>query len=163
MNSQKVYAGSSKSRPQKNLSGGFGNYCCIPGCKSALYDSDRKKTNIGLFRIPKQETLRRQWTNVIRNVIRKGGADNFNIEDPKRNYRVCEFHFKTEDIRITLGVGTHKVRRRPPPKDRHIPSSSSSKSEEVISESEESVVVSADQFDGEISQEVTELDILKGN
>lgn len=90
---------------------------------------------------------------------------------------MCEFHFKTEDIRITLGVGkkklvadavpsifkieTNKARRRPPPKERHIPSSSSSKSEEVISESEESVVVSADQFDGEISQEVTELDILK--
>ena len=33
-------------RPKKSLVGGFGNYCCVHGCKSAFYDKNREKTNI---------------------------------------------------------------------------------------------------------------------
>ena len=43
---------SSKKRPEKNCSAGFGDYCCIPECKSAFYtkrDGKRIKTGISLF------------------------------------------------------------------------------------------------------------------
>ena len=33
---KEIYQNSSKKRPQKNYSGGFGDYCCIPGCQSAF-------------------------------------------------------------------------------------------------------------------------------
>ena len=34
---------------KKNLLGVFGNYCCVPGCKSAFYDKNREKTNISFL------------------------------------------------------------------------------------------------------------------
>ena len=37
-----------KKTSEKNLIGGFGNYCCVPGCKSAICDKNRDKTNISL-------------------------------------------------------------------------------------------------------------------
>ena len=40
----------SRKRPKKNLVGGFGNYCCVLGCKSAFYDKNREKTNISLLK-----------------------------------------------------------------------------------------------------------------
>ena len=38
---------------EKNLVGGFGNYCRVPGYTSAFYDKNREKTNISLFTVPK--------------------------------------------------------------------------------------------------------------
>ena len=38
------YFESNKSRPAKNLSGGHGKYCCIPGCKSSTKDSLKQNT-----------------------------------------------------------------------------------------------------------------------
>lgn len=40
---------SKSKRPLKNFSGGFGKYCCVPDCKSAAINSDRKSTGISLF------------------------------------------------------------------------------------------------------------------
>ena len=50
----------SRKRPKKNLVGGFGNYCCVPGCKSAFYEKNREKTNISLSKISKIEDLRKK-------------------------------------------------------------------------------------------------------
>ena len=40
---------SSKKRPEKNCSAGFGDYCCIPECKSAFYiKRDGKRVKLAL-------------------------------------------------------------------------------------------------------------------
>ena len=41
MSDKEIYQNSSKKRPQKNYRGGFGDYCCIPGCQSVFYDAKR--------------------------------------------------------------------------------------------------------------------------
>ena len=74
----------SRKRPKKNLVGGFGNYCCVPGCKSAFYDKNGEKTNISLLAIPKREDLRKKWVNVSKHVRRKGGADSFDLKKPNK-------------------------------------------------------------------------------
>lgn len=102
------YFQSDKTRPSKNVSGGYGKYCCIPGCKSAAEDSNRKKTGISLFKIPAKEPDRSNWIRVIRNYRRKGGKDNF---DPSnKNVHICEFHFKSEDIKVSLGIGRKTIK-----------------------------------------------------
>ena len=53
MMSVEVYSnGSSKKRPEKSCSADFGDYCCIPECKSASNtkrDEKRVKTGISLL------------------------------------------------------------------------------------------------------------------
>ena len=39
----------SRRRPKKNLVGGFGNDCCVPGCKSSFQDKNREEANIIQF------------------------------------------------------------------------------------------------------------------
>ena len=63
--------------------GGFSNYCCVPGCKSA-FDNKAREIN--------------KWVNVLKHVRRKSGADSFNPNEP----------FK-DDIRITWGAGKKKL------------------------------------------------------
>ena len=109
MSNQETYSGSGKTRPKQNLSGGFGKYCSIPDCKSACYDSKREKTGISLFQLPSKEPERSEWLKVFKNIRRGGGSDNFNPD--KQIIHVCEFHFKPEDIRVTLRVGRKKVRQ----------------------------------------------------
>ena len=125
----------SRKRSKKKLVGGFGNYCCVPGCKSAFYDKNREKTKTSLFTIPKREDLRKIWPNVLKHVRGKGGADSFDVRNPNKRIYVCEFHFKDEDLETTLGRGKKKVKAgrvpsifreqpvkqkatRPPPKNR---------------------------------------------
>ena len=43
----------------KKLVGGFGNYCCVPGYKSAFYDKNRENTKTSLFTILKREDQER--------------------------------------------------------------------------------------------------------
>ena len=60
---------------KKHCSAGFGDFCCIPECKSAFYtkcDRKRVKTGIGLFRFPKDKTEKRRWINIISMYRRKG-------------------------------------------------------------------------------------------
>ena len=45
----------------------------------------------------------------IEHVRRKGGADSFDVKDPKSRIYVYEFHFKDEDLTNTLGRGKNKV------------------------------------------------------
>ena len=37
---------SSKKRPEKKFSAGFGDYCCIPECESAFYTKRDGKTSL---------------------------------------------------------------------------------------------------------------------
>ena len=157
MSTNETYSGSSKARPEKNSSGGYGNYCCVPGCTNAFYNSKREKTGITLFKFPVKDPERNRWLKVIKNLRRKGGADNF---DAKKRIFICEFHFKTEDIRITMGVGRKKVipgripsifeSRIPPKKSRKSPKKrpfpNHSPSEEDLVEESESTEFHVDQF-----------------
>ena len=43
-----------KKTSENNLVSGFGNYCRVPGCKSAFSYKNRENTNISLFTIPKR-------------------------------------------------------------------------------------------------------------
>ena len=86
---EECYVGSSRKRPKKNLSGGFGEYCCVPGCKSAYFDSNREKTGISLFKIPSKDRDRRNWIRILKNIRRKGSFDDFNPN--KKSVYVCEF------------------------------------------------------------------------
>ena len=100
--SEGKYFQSNKTRPAKNLSGGHGKYCCIPGCKSASQDSKRNKTNISFFKI------RQDWIATISKYRRKGGKDNFDING--KNVFICEFHFNSQDIKVSLGIGRKTVK-----------------------------------------------------
>ena len=99
---------SSKKRLEKNCSAGFGDYCCIPECKSAFYtkhDEKRVKTGIRLFRFPKDNTEERRWINIVSMYPRKRAGDNFSPYDESKKYFVCEHHFKADEIRVRLGIG----------------------------------------------------------
>ena len=102
MSDKEIYQNLSQKRLQKNYSGGFGDYCCIPGCQSAFYDANRVKTGIALFKLPKDPPLRKKWLQVTERYWRTGGADNFN---KTKKVRVCEFHFNPKQIWPSLGIG----------------------------------------------------------
>ena len=104
---------SSKKRPEKNCSAGFGDYCCIPECKSAFYtkrDGKRVKTGFSLFKFPKDNTEKRRWINMISMYQRKGAGDNFSPYDKSKKYFACEHHFKADQIRVSLGIGRKTLR-----------------------------------------------------
>ena len=110
-NERKFVNNFKKTSPK--LFGGFGNYCCIPGCKSRFYNKTREKTNISLFTVPsKGKELRKKWFNVLKHapdVFRKGGANSFDVKNPSKRIYVCEFHFKDEDLTTTFSKGKKKV------------------------------------------------------
>ena len=91
-------------RPTEVTKGGRGMYCCVPQCGNSSYDRNKDKTNIGLFTIPseKHPENRKRWVSILTSFRRKGGQDNFKITNATR---VCEFHFKPEEIRISSGIG----------------------------------------------------------
>ena len=53
MSDKEIHQNLSKKRPQKNCRGGFGVYCCISGCQSAFYDTNRVKTGIDFLNCQK--------------------------------------------------------------------------------------------------------------
>ena len=57
MSDKEIHQNLSKKGPQKNCRGGFGVYCCISGCLSAFYDTNRVKTGIVLFKLSKDPAL----------------------------------------------------------------------------------------------------------
>ena len=112
MDSEK-YPGSSTLRPKKILKGGKGVYCCIPECKSRFYNSDMTKTGIGFFTLPKDTKTNHKWKRIIRHYRRWGAKDKFKITP---GTVVCEFHFETKDIKVSLGRGRKTVRKGAVPK-----------------------------------------------
>ena len=58
------------------------------------------KTEIGFFKFPdekKYPVLRKKWISTIKQFRRKGSNDSFQI---KSTTKVCEFHFKPEEIKV---------------------------------------------------------------
>ena len=101
--SETHYLMSCKTRPSEVKAGGSGVYCCVPTCGSATYCGQNKtKTGIGFFTFPKNPELRRKWKSSIGRYRWKGGADSFQIKDTTV---VCEFHFRPEEIKVSLGIG----------------------------------------------------------
>ena len=100
-----LYANSSKLRPSELDGGGRGLYCCIPLCGSASYDRLMNKSNIGFFKFPierKNSEQRKKWVSTIKQFRRKGSGDTFEVNS---STRVCEFHFKPEEIKVSAGIG----------------------------------------------------------
>ena len=98
-----TYANTSTDRPSQAKPGGRGIYCRIPQCSSSQYDNQMKKTNIALFSFPNKEKkpdIYKSWCQEIHKFRRKGGKDAFDIT---KNTKVCEFHFKPEEIKISIG------------------------------------------------------------
>ena len=46
---EKNFVNNFNKTSEKKLVGGFDNYCCVRGFKSAFYDKNREKTNISSF------------------------------------------------------------------------------------------------------------------
>ena len=64
-----------------------------------------EKTKIALFSFPNREKkldVYRAWCNKIFKYRRKGGANNFEI---MKHTKVCEFHFRPEEIKVSSGCG----------------------------------------------------------
>ena len=102
MSDKEIHQNLSKKRPQKNCRGGFGVYCCISGCQSAFYDTNRVKTGIVLFKLSKDPVLCNKQLQVIKRYRRAGRADKFSETE---KVMVCEFHFNPKQIRISLRKG----------------------------------------------------------
>ena len=58
-----------------------------------------------MFKFPASEKERQKWINVISQYRRKGSGDTFDPWDRTKRYFVCEFHFKGEEMRVSLGIG----------------------------------------------------------
>ena len=100
--SPEKYGSSSTSRPPKITGGGKVIYSCIPACTSAFYNNDHEKTGIGFFKFPKEKSIQNTWKRIIKQYRRKGIGDDFFITP---STVVCEFHFETKDIKVSLGRG----------------------------------------------------------
>ena len=97
---------SSRKSPSRVSKGGRSIYCCIPGCGSSFYDNKGNKTKIGFFKFPKDKAKKQKWVRAVNCVRRKGAGDNFEIT----NYtRICEFHFKKEDVNVSYGLSGRKT------------------------------------------------------
>lgn len=101
-NNEECYVNSVVSVAKKLESGGYGSCCCIPLCTSSFYDKNKRRSGIGLFKFPVETSMRRKWLSVISIYRRKGGADQFKVTNATR---ICEFHFKSEEIRVSKGIG----------------------------------------------------------
>ena len=100
-----AYENCASERPPEIDQGGRGTYCCVPKCGNSSYDRNMQPTKIGLFRFPtekKHPEQRKSWIAAIKRFRRKGGKDSFTI---KASTRVCEFHFKPAEIRVSRGIG----------------------------------------------------------
>ena len=100
-----AYENSISKRPPEIDKGGRGTYCCVPKCGNSSYDRNMQPTKIGLFRFPnekKRPDQRKLWVAALKRFRRKGGNDSFKI---KESTRVCEFHFKPAEIRVSRGIG----------------------------------------------------------
>ena len=96
-------AESSTSSGLGGMSGGRGQYCCVPECGSAQYDKFGDKTHIGLLKFPSKDTPQKyqSWVKAISMYRRRGGGDTF---DPSsKNTSICEHHFKEEHLKKAAG------------------------------------------------------------
>ena len=81
-------AESSTSNSLGGMSGGRGQYCCVPEYGRARYDKFGTK-HIGLFKFRSKDKKPQKYQSMYR---RRGGGDTF---DPSsKNTVICEHHFK---------------------------------------------------------------------
>ena len=76
----------------------------VVNCKSTQYKVDNKamiKTDIFLFHFPKTLKRRKEWLQSISRFRRRGGKDKFIVN----NSLICEFHFDSGDISVSMGQG----------------------------------------------------------
>ena len=157
MNEEKQSCSSSSS--SKELKGGKSIYCCIPGCTSSFYDRNNNKTDIGFFHFPTDKEEKKAWVRAVNNV-RKGPGDNFNIT---KYTRVCEKHFKKEDIKVSNDFHKRKTRikgavptfKKPEPK-KPTRRSPRKRSTEPIHDP-----VAAEEREPEPEKELSELEVLQ--
>ena len=97
-------AGSSTSSGFSGMSGGCGQYCCVPECESARYVKFGNKTHLGLFKCPskdKKPQKHHNWVKAISMYQRRGDGDTF---DPSsKNTVICTHHFKEEHLQKAAG------------------------------------------------------------
>ena len=95
-------AESSTSSGLGGISGGRGQYCCVPECGSARYERFGNKTHRGLFKFPskdKKSQKYRSWIKAISIYRRRGGGDTFDLSS--KNTVMCEHYFKEEHLKKT--------------------------------------------------------------
>ena len=102
------YVNSVTSIAKKQEQGECSSCCCIPLCTSTFYDKNKCKSGIELSTFPAETSLRRKWLAAISRYRRKGGVDQFKITNATR---VCEFHFKPDEIRMSKGIGRKTLLR----------------------------------------------------
>ena len=103
-------ANTSTDRRSQAKPGGRGIYCCIPQCGSSQYDNQVNKTNIALFSFPNKEKnliLTSHGAKKYTDSEEKGRKDAFKIT---KNTKVCKFHFKPEEIKISIGRGIKSLK-----------------------------------------------------
>ena len=113
-NSSTKLAYTEDKRPKRTTTSGSGNYCCMRTCKSTQYkvcSNIKTKSGIGFFRFPKSPGRRKQWIHSISRWRRKGGDDKFNVD----NALLCEFHFDSKDINVSIGMGKKTLKRKTVP------------------------------------------------
>ena len=66
-----IFACSTLKKVEKPDFGGRGACCCVLQCKSAFYDSQGKKSGIGLFKIPKDIARLNKWSKIFINLEEK--------------------------------------------------------------------------------------------
>ena len=90
--------------------GKTGTTCCIPNCDSTQLHHNIK-TGIGFFKLPSNKTRKKQWKKVISQYRRKSANGHFNIETA----RICEHHFKPDEINVSIGRGFKSVKKNAVP------------------------------------------------
>ena len=68
-----------KKRPTKLDGGGSGIYCCIPGCKSVMYDRDGNLKNPIPDNLQSDRDTNRKWRNVVKQFRRCGAGNKLNF------------------------------------------------------------------------------------
>lgn len=144
-----LYPGTSTPRPEEQQIAGYGNFCCVPLCKSSTLDKQKLKTGIGMFSFPSESRLRKLWISIISKYRRKGGDDIFTVS---KNTKICEFHFEIDRVKLGYGAGrktllkdsvptifkfkeTNTNKKRKSPKKRALPTVVETESESVYESS----------------------------
>jgi len=89
-----------------DASGRRGKHCCVYGCSNSFYDKEGRKTELHFFKFPvSPKRTRDRWCNLIK---RQHNKDGFQIT---ASTRICEAHFKAEEIKKTPGGGRRTLKK----------------------------------------------------
>lgn len=74
-----------------------GKQCAVFDCYNFEYESDKTKSKLHFFKFPMKGPRKARWGNLIK---RQDRRDGFVVNS---NTRICEVHFRKEDIQRSLG------------------------------------------------------------